>query len=119
MKFKAISFIFLSIIGIYISLWFYLSSLLGYFLGKFFSGKKEDKPGRIKSLKIELEKHILHFHHWIFILGAIVLTYWMEFFKFPLPFYLSFLGFSSGLIFQEIYQYRDWYKVVKKRARSL
>ena len=79
--------------------------VIGFFVAKLLSGKKEGKQGLLKSLKFDVKKHTIHFHHWfIAILVLIVLIL--------LNFYNDILyGIIIGLIIQGV-TYKDFYKLI-------
>jgi len=89
----------------------FLGGISGYFITKFFSGKKTGEPGIIKSLIFNIRHYRFHFHHWL--IGLVILTYAFLSNSFSLS-YFSF-GLVGGLIFQGIYSYSDWKKVILKQ----
>lgn len=95
---------FLTVPLAFLSLEMYLGSLLGYFSFKFFTGK-------IPSLVFNIKKWRIHIHHWLY--GLIILISALRFDFLPFP-QFSF-GFLTGMIFQGIYCYQDWYRVLMKR----
>ncbi len=91
-----------------ISFEIYLGIVLGYFLGKFLSGKKTGQSGIIKSIVLNIGNYKLHIHHWLLSLGILILNLLTSLF-FPFPkFSLSLLG---GLMIQGIVCYPDWHKI--------
>ncbi len=84
--------------------------LLGYFIAKFFSGEKPGAQGKIKSLVFRIGRYELHPHHWSICAGVLGAGLFYNI----LPFPLFASGFLGGLIFQGIFCYDDWYKILIK-----
>ena len=88
--------------------------LLGFITAKFLGAKADGERSKLKSIIIPLGKHELHLHHWFVCLGAGTLVMIRDiWFLTPEMCY----GFLGGLVFQGIYCYNDWYKIVKPRRR--
>ena len=105
-KFKKPKIIF-SILIAFFSLELYLGATLGYFTFKFFSK-------RVPSLIFDFGNYRLHLHHWLCGLAILIFALFFDFLPFP---HFS-LGFLGGAIFQGVYCYNDWYRIViKKEAR--
>ncbi|KPJ57244.1 hypothetical protein AMJ49_01375 [Parcubacteria bacterium DG_74_2] len=83
----------------------YLGAIFGYFFAKFLSKK-------ICSLIFEFRNWRLHFHHWLMGIGVLIPIFIYDLFPFP---QFAF-GFLSGIIFQGIYCYSDWYKILIKKS---
>ena len=99
------------ILGGYISFAFWF---LGYIIAKFLGARADGKKGIIKSIIIPLGKYELHLHHWFFGVGIGIFGITRG------GYVLSpeiFYGFLGGLVFQGIYCYNDWYKIVRTRRR--
>jgi len=85
-------------------LYFIIFICFGFFVAKFFSGKREEKEGHLKSLKFRIGSHILHIHHWLY--GSIILLgLWLAGFYNDIVF-----GFFIGLVLQGL-TYKDFYKI--------
>jgi len=82
--------------------------VIGFFIAKFFSGKKESKQGRIKSLKFDVKRYTVHLHHWFIALIILILLVALEFYNDLI------YGILIGLIIQGL-TYRDFYKIVYQR----
>ena len=96
-----------------ISLQIFLGIVLGYFLGKLFSGKKPGQPGKIKSIIFYIGRYKLHLHHWLVFLSILILNLLTSLF-FPFPkFSLSLL---SGLMIQGIVCYPDWHRILVRQG---
>ena len=103
----------LSIPVAFISLEIYFGIILGYFFGKFISGKKTGQKGFIKPIIINFGNYKLHLHHWLLSLGILISNFLISF-SLPFPqFSLSFLG---GLMIQGILCYSDWHKILIKET---
>ena len=97
------------IISGYIS---YLAWAAGYALTMLCSGRKEGTGGKVKSVIIPWRRYQLHLHHWLLTSVAAAISAISGFFLFtPELFY----GFLSGILFQGIYCYGDWHKIVKRK----
>lgn len=93
------------------SLEIYFGVVLGYFLGKFLSGKQYGQSGIIKSIAFNIGNYRLHLHHWLIGLGILISALSFNF----SPFFSQFsFGFLGGVVFQGIYCYPDWYKILTK-----
>ncbi len=89
----------------------YLGMVLGYFLGKFFSGPETGQPGKVKSLIFHIKGRRIHLHHWLICFGILIFAALSS--RLSLSFF-SF-GFLGGLMFHGIYCYSDWYKILTKK----
>jgi len=82
----------------------YFGSIFGYYLAKIFSKK-------VRSVVFEFRNWKFHLHHWLLCLGILISAFVYDFLPFP-PFSYGFLG---GLIFQGIYCYSDWNKILIRK----
>jgi hypothetical protein len=87
--------------------------IFGYLAAKIFSGEKSGCQGKIKSLTFRLGSWKIHLHHWLWGLGILIVAIFHSFLPFP---QFSF-GFLGGIIFQGIYCYPDWHKILRKTAK--
>ena len=94
---------------------FSLSLLAGFLAGKFGGGKSTGDRGRVISITIPLGKWKLHLHHWLCSVWAIALSAIIGFHLLPPPVTYGLLG---GLVFQGIYCYGDWHRILVYRHRS-
>jgi len=94
---------------------FYLCWAIGFAMSKYCGGGKDGRPGRVRSIIIPCRRYELHIHHWFlsFLLGA---TSGAAGFFLVAP--ELFYGFLSGFVFQGIYCYSDWHRIVKRKKRS-
>jgi len=98
-----------SIILGYLSVAFWF---LGFIIAKFLSTKADGKRGIVKSIIIPLGKYELHMHHWLICFGIGIIGIIKNVYLLSPEIYYGFLG---GLVFQGIYCYNDWHKIVKPR----
>jgi hypothetical protein len=91
---------------------FYLSWAAGFVISKYCGGKKDGRPGRVKSIIIPWRKWELHLHHWFvcFLLAAVSVA---KGFSVITP--ELFYGFLGGLVFQGIFCYSDWHRIIRKK----
>jgi len=102
--------------GIILGYLFFVGWLLGFLLTKYMAGKTSGKPGRIKSIVIPFGKYKIHFHHWLISSGIII---------FSLITNIHFLasaaiscGVLGGSVFQGIYYYSDWHRILITRRHQ-
>ncbi|MBI4295679.1 MAG: hypothetical protein HY667_01035 [Chloroflexi bacterium] len=92
---------------------FYVSWLVGFVTAKFGGGKQEGRSGRIKSIVLSWRRYQVHLHHWILgSLASAVCALKGFYIMSPELFY----GFLGGLVFQGIYCYSDWHRIVRLKA---
>ena len=91
----------------------YLSGLVGFILAKCGGGKQEGRPGRVGSIVISWRHYRLHLHHWVLavITSAICLIKGINVIRPDLLY-----GFLAGLVFQGIYCYGDWYRILRLKV---
>jgi hypothetical protein len=90
----------------------YFGVISGYLLAKFFSGRKTGEKGKIGSLIFDLGKWEVHLHHWLCGLVVLLIAFHMNFSLTGISF-----GFLGGFIFQGIFCYSDWYKIISKKDK--
>jgi hypothetical protein len=117
-KIKSVKKFFFPGLGIVLSVWFSIMfafwAIFGFFATEVFA-KKYLHTGKIKSLKFNLKEWELHLHHWIWP-GLLLAGAYMSGITNPVP--ISVLGFTSGIIFQDLYRDKKWHKVIYKRERA-
>jgi len=101
--------------GIILGYLFFVGWLLGFLLTKYMAGKTSGKPGRIKSIVIPFGNYKIHFHHWLISSGIIILSLIMDV-RF-LAAAISY-GVLSGSVFQGIYYYSDWHRILITRRHQ-
>jgi len=91
---------------------FYLCWAIGFAISKYCGGRKDGRPGRVRSIIIPWRGYEFHLHHWLLasLVGAISA---LNGFSLVSP--GLFYGFLGGLIFQGLYCYTDWHRIVKSK----
>lgn len=116
MKRKITLFVLLST-GIIFGYLSFISWAGGFLIAKYLGGKTVGEKGRLRSFFIPLGKHKIHLHHWFISSGIIFFALLKGVFLISPEIFFGFLG---GLVFQGIYYYTDWYKIlVPRRVQSL
>lgn len=93
----------------------YKTWIIAFVITKCLSGRTDGKPGIVKSVIIPWRNYQFHFHHWFIalIIGGVC---------FAKGFYILApeisYGFLSAIIFQGIYCYGDWHRIIRKKNRS-
>ena len=91
---------------------FYLSWAIGFAISKYCSGGKNGRPGKVRSIIIPWRGYEFHLHHWLLCSLAGAISAVSGFFLVgPELFY----GFLSGLVFQGLYCYTDWHRIVTRK----
>lgn len=95
---------------------FLTGSSVGYFIGNFLAGSQVGQPGIINSIILNLGGWQLHLHHWLISLGILIFLCSFLRRKYLIPsFFLAISsGFLIGLIFQGVFHYDDWHKILIK-----
>ena len=95
----------------------FISWAVGFLIAKYLGGKTVGERGRLRSFFIPLGKRKIHLHHWLISSWIIVFALFKGVFLISPEVFCGFLG---GLVFQGIYYYTDWYKIlVPRRVQSL
>jgi len=115
MKRKLVCILPLLAAGIILGYLFFVGWLLAFVPTKYMAGKASGKPGRVKSIVIPFGKYKVHFHHWLISSGIIILILITN-----VGFLASaiFYGALSGLVFQGIYYYNDWHRILINRRHQ-
>ncbi|XOB42462.1 MAG: hypothetical protein ACKKMP_00145 [Candidatus Nealsonbacteria bacterium] len=90
-----------------LSLKIFFGGVFGYLLARFLSGK-------IGSVVFGIGSFKFHFHHWL--MGALALGLIFLYEVSPLMDQL-FYGFIGGIIFQGIFNYADWHRILFKKRK--
>ena len=95
---------------------FILGLGIGFATCKYLASKSEEEHGKVPSVILPFYRWRFHFHHWLcslLVIGLSILTgiYLIT----PIITY----GLLGGLIFQGIFCYSDWNKIVKPRHRII
>jgi hypothetical protein len=112
MRRKLVCILLVLAISIILGYLFFIGWLLGFALTKYMAGKTNGKQGRIKSIIIPFGRHGVHLHHWLISLGLIGLSLIIN-----VQFLASAISYGvlGGLVFQGIYCYSDWHKILITR----
>jgi hypothetical protein len=105
----------ISLIAVFIfrGIFCYKTWFVAFAATKYLSGRTDGKQGIVRSVIISWRNYQLHLHHWFLALivggvfmvkGFCVLTPEVSY------------GFLSAIIFQGIYCYKDWYRIIKRRG---
>ena len=109
---KKIILISLIAVSIFLGIFCYKTWFVAFVATKYLSGRTDGKQGIVRSIIIPWRTYELHLHHWFLALimggvfavkGFCVLT--------PEVFY----GALSAIVFQGIYCYEDWYRIIKRK----
>jgi len=100
------SFLFLGIVC-------YKSWFATFAVTKCLSGRTDGKQGIVRSIIIPWRNYQLHLHHWFLalIVGGVFMV---KGFYILAPEVLY--GFLSAIIFQGVYCYKDWYRILKRKS---
>ncbi len=91
----------------------YKAWFITFFVTKILSGRREGHQGIVRSIIIPWRSYRLHLHHWLIALmvgGTFVAK---GFYVMPPE---IFYGVFSAAIFQGIYCYGDWHRIVSRRS---
>ena len=112
MKKKIVTILLTVAAGIMLGYLFLLSWLLGFLACKYMASKSVGERGKIRSIIIPFRRWKIHLHHWLCSVGLIGASFTTD---------ISFLtpaityGLLGGLVFQGIYCYDDWYRILISR----
>jgi hypothetical protein len=99
-------------VPIFVGIFSYQTWFAAFLATKYLAGRTEGEQGIARSLIIPWRTYQLHLHHWLvaLILGGILAAK---------GFYIvtpgAFYGVVSAVIFQGIYCYKDWYRIIRSR----
>lgn len=115
MKKKPVAILSTVVVSIALGYLFFLSLLLGILVCTYISGKSDGERGKLRSISIPLRRRKIHLHHWFY--AACLLIY-----SFTTGIYLLApiitYGFLSGFVFQGIYSYSDWHRIVVSKHKA-
>lgn len=91
----------------------YKSWFATFAVTKYLSGRTDGKQGIIRSVIIPWRNYQLHLHHWFLalIIGGVFMV--KDFYILTPE--VSY-GFLSAVIFQGIYCYKDWHRIIKRKG---
>jgi len=110
---KKIVLISLIAVFIFLGIFCYKTWFVAFAATKYLSGRKDGKQGIVRSIIIPWRNYQLHLHHWFLalIVGGLFVAK---------SFYILapevFYGVLSAIIFQGIYCYEDWYRIIKRKS---
>jgi len=87
----------------------FVSGLAGFVAAKWGAGKQEGKPGKVNSVVVSWRKNRLHLHHWVLASGISLACALQGVYMLTPEIFHGFLG---GLVFQGIYCYGDWHRII-------
>ena len=91
---------------------FVLSLLLGFLTSKYLAGKSVGEKGKLGSIVIPFRSSKIHFHHWLYSLWLMGISFVTGvYFLSPIITY----GFLGGSTFQGVYCYGDWHVILIRR----
>jgi len=92
----------------------YFGLPFGYLTGHLGAGEEVGKIGRVPSIIFNLGNWQLHLHHWLISLAILIFVFSFLAKKYKIPNILLFFGsgFLIGLIFNGIFCYDDWHKIL-------
>lgn len=90
----------------------YKSWIITFVVTKCLSGRTDDKQGIVRSIIIPWRNYQLHLHHWF--LALIVGGLFVVRSFYILAPEISY-GVLSAIIFQGVYYYEDWYRIIKRK----
>ena len=79
---------------------------------KYLAGRTDGEQGIARSLIIPWRNYRIHLHHWLvtLIVGGVL---WAKGFYILTP--EAFYGVVAAVVFQGIYCYKDWYRIIRRR----
>ena len=109
---KKIVLISLIAVFIFLGVFCYKTWFVAFAATKYLSGRTDGKQGIVRSIIIPGRNYQLHLHHWFLalIIGGVFVV---KSFYILAP-EVSY-GVLSAIIFQGIYYYEDWYRIIKRK----
>lgn len=115
MKKKTIVVLSTVVVTIALGYLFFLSLLLGILVCTYISGKSVGERGKIRSIVIPLKRRRLHIHHWFCAVCLLIYSFTTGIYLLaPIITY----GFLGGFVFQGIYSYSDWHRIVVSKHKA-
>jgi len=109
---KKVILISLIAVPIFLGIFSFETWVAAFLATKYLSGRTDGEQGIARSLIIPWRNHQIHLHHWLaaLIVGGILAAR---------DFYIltpgAFYGVVSAVVFQGIYCYKDWYRIIRRR----
>ncbi len=98
--------------GIFWGYSFYLSWAIGFAISKFCGGGENGIPGKVRSIVIPWREYQFHLHHWLLASLAAAISA-VNGFSLVSP--GLFYGFLGGVVFQGLYCYTDWHRIIRSK----
>ncbi len=97
---------------IFLGVFCYKTWFLAFAATKYLSGRTEGKQGIVRSIIIPWRNYQLHLHHWFvaMIVGGVLLAKGIYIVTPEVSY-----GFLSAIVFQGIYCYKDWYRIIRRK----
>ena len=112
MKKKLIAILLTIVTGVMLGYLFILSWLLAFLACKYLASKSVGERGKVRSIVIPFRRWKIHLHHWVCSLGLAGASFVTDInFLTPAITY----GLLAGLVFQGIYCYGDWHRILISR----
>ncbi len=109
---KKIILIGLTAVLIFLGIFCYKTWFATFVATKYLSGRTDGKQGIVRSLIIPWRNYRLHLHHWVL---ALIVGGVFAVMRFPILTPEIFYGGLSAIVFQGIYCYEDWYRIIRRR----
>ncbi len=109
---KKILLISLMAVFVFLDVFCYKTWLVAFAVTKYLSGRTDGKQGIVRSIIIPWRTYELHLHHWF--LAMIVGGVFVAKGVYILTPQISY-GFLSAIIFQGVYCYKDWYRIIRRK----
>ncbi len=115
MKKKPVAILLVLVASIVLGYLFFLSGLIGFLVSKYASGKSVGERGKVRSVFIPFRRWKLHLHHWL-CAGCLLVVCGITSVYLLTP--IITCGFLGGFVFQGIYSYGDWRRLVISRYKT-
>lgn len=99
-------------VPIFLGIFSYQTWFVAFLATKYLAGRTDGEQGIARSLILSWRNYRLHLHHWLvaLIVGGILAAK---------GFYVltpeAFYGVVSAVVFQGVYCYKDWYRIIRRR----
>jgi len=109
---KKVLLISLIAVFVFLDVFCYKTWLVAFAATKYLSGRTDGKQGIVRSIIIPWRIYELHLHHWFLamIVGGVFVAKGI----YILTPQISY-GFLSAIIFQGVYCYKDWYRIIRRK----
>jgi len=116
MKRKIIVLLSLAFAGLLFGYLFLVSWFPSFLMCKYLSANSVGEPSKFKSIIVPVGKWKMHLHHWLYALGVGGVSSTTGYYCLNPAITYGLLG---GLVFQGIYCYSDWHRIVSLKGRRL